>query len=476
MPPNRHKKKCPQCGADVPVGKTNEVRCPNCRQKLKYSPGTRPRPQDESRPDPGKSQTAAADAGSLAEENSPIHVASEKASAPSRIIAWVSTRFTGLSTLLLSISPFLTLLGIVAVLGIQWWGPMRAAERLQMLHTQLERLAENQPEPEEASQEAWAESVEGLRSEIGGLYQLGFDTDSRQKALLNQLETRVLEFEKSHGQALEQATGAITTRLESQAEEAQQRHHSLQTAHQKERRELADQVAGLAGKTTELQAHLDRLSQSLQIPPDDQLSAVLIVLDTGQQLDDFGHHDVYRAIFQAVRHSLQYSPRRPLGVLANRGGRTRTLLPLGTHLADQVLEPFRLLLDENSPAAGEESDRYVGLQGALNLVATRELPFRLVYVTCNPLHDTRPLAGKAEDLLEQLKRLQAEVWCIHLVREGDPLQAELVQLSIQTGGQHTALLANRDGSRLPEGYSTRLRLLDLLCQSLALPVPVGPGR
>lgn len=377
--------------------------------------------------------------------------------------------------------PLIVVCGFAAIVWLQWAGQRETAGRLSRMDSTLDQLRRAPGGDLGQSQDGQPirldeldERLATVRKEIDALRQADVKGSEKLQGRLTELDRRLGQTEKSLGEVVGQSQSKIAALLDAKSRDADQRQVVLQKESEAKWTALDGQLAALARKTAELQAHLDRLSATLQVPPDGQLSPVLIVIDTGQQLAEYGYRDVYQALAEAVRHGLRSTPRRPLGLLANRGAQTKILLVLEAHFAAADWAPFRQVLDQNTPTPGEESDRLVGLQGALDLLAGKQLPCRLVHVTYNPLRESSGLAAKQQELLGQLKKMRAELWSVQLLRAGEVEQPELVQLAVQTGGQHVAILAGRDADRLPAGYSTRSRLIGVLCQSLDLPLPVGP--
>ena len=249
------------------------------------------------------------------------------------------------------------------------------------------------------------------------------------------------------------------------------------------------EINGIRRDAKQAEGHMARLSASIQVPPDDRLTAVLLLFDSGQRMSEYEFPAVRQAVFQAVEAALRQTPRRKIGVAANRGDRVATLLTPDVHYLVPDLEDFRKELAAHQAAAGEESNRLAGVQGALNLLAPRGGRWRLVYVTCTPLRRDDPQREKWQHVVELSRKFGIEFWAVHLLNKGDEASPDLVDLAAESGGQYVglavktapasdaaggALKVDKDASAAGGGQpaSFRQRLLQLLFQALDLP-PAG---
>ncbi len=252
----------------------------------------------------------------------------------------------------------------------------------------------------------------------------------------------------------------------------------------KDLKDVQSQIAEFRRDARLAQGHLERLSASVQVPPDDRLTPVLVMIDSGERMREYDNPAVRQAVLQTVAASLRQTPRRKIGVAANRGDRITVLLAPDVHFLVPDLEVFRKELADHQAAVGEESIRLVGVQSALDLVVPRGGKWRLVYVTCTPLRHADPEPEKWRRAAELSRKYAVEVWAIHLLKTGEEPSLDLLNLATDTGGQYVGLCvrgadATTDRSNssaktketIPRGTaeSVQQRLSQLLCQPLDLP-------
>ena len=252
----------------------------------------------------------------------------------------------------------------------------------------------------------------------------------------------------------------------------------------KDLKDVQGQIAENRRQVRLAEGQLERLSASLQVPPDERLAAVLVMIDSGQRMRQYDYPAVRQAVFETVEAALRQTPRRKIGVAANRGDRLATLLAPDVHFRVPDLELFRKELAEHQAAAGEESVRSVGVQSALDLMVPRGGKWRLVYVTCTPLRHADPEPEKWRRFAEISQKYAVEVWAIHLLKTDEEPSQDLLNLATATGGQYVALCVKgpdagtaqpsssaTERGTTPTGTAESLsqRLSQLLCQPLDLP-------
>jgi hypothetical protein len=255
----------------------------------------------------------------------------------------------------------------------------------------------------------------------------------------------------------------------------------------KDLKDLQSQIAEFRRDGRLMQGHLERLAAAVQVPPDERLASVLLMIDSGQRMSEYDFPAVRQAVFQVVEASLRQTPRRKIGVAANRGDRITVPLAPDVHFLVPDLDVFRKEFADHQAAAGEESVRLTGIQSALDLVVPRGDKWRLVYVTCTSLRHTEPEPEKWRRVAELSMKYAVQVWVIHLLKTGEEPSLELLNLATETGGQYVGLCVrsaeattDRKNSStntketLPHGTaeSVQQRLSQLLCQPLDLP-PLG---
>jgi hypothetical protein len=252
----------------------------------------------------------------------------------------------------------------------------------------------------------------------------------------------------------------------------------------KDLKDVQSQIAETLHEMRLAEGRLERLSAIIQVPADDRLAAVLVMIDSGQKMREYDYPVVRRAVFQAVEASLRQTPGRKIGVVANRGDHLATLLVPDVHFLVPDLEAFRKEMADQQAAVGEESIRSVGVQSALDLVVPRGGKWRLVYVTCSPLRHADPEPEKWRRFAELSRKYAVEVWAIHLLKTGEEPTQDLLNLATETGGQYVGLsVRGADAPPAPSISSARnkemmptvtaesfqQRLCQLLCQPLDLP-------
>lgn len=225
---------------------------------------------------------------------------------------------------------------------------------------------------------------------------------------------------------------------------------------------------GLQKSTEELGGRVGRVADALEVPPDEDLSSVLFLVDLGERMSAYGYPAVQQALLLAVENSLRKSPGRKIGVVANRGNRLFQLLTPDVHFVVPDLETFRQQLTKMRPDVGEESDWLEGIQGAVDLLASRGDAWRLVYVTHSPLREPEPNMEQWSRAGGLIAKYGIELWVVQLVRQDDVPSKDLVRLTTVSGGKYVALAAGDKPDDLPQGYAYPDRLASALQQSLDL--------
>ncbi len=375
---------------------------------------------------------------------------------------------------LVGLASALALLGILGVLGIvalQFQGDQEARTRLGEVQAALVRLGERD------GRAAATGLDEGqARAAVDRLVKAGDSTIAASQSLLEEAESREKQFRDLQAEV----RGALARFADEQARQAVRygdgiaeqgtRLSSVQTAVDSLRAALDE----LRRETRQLEGRVDRVADSLQVPPDESLRPVLLVVDLGERMGAYGYPAVRRALLESVEAALRKSPRRPIGVVASRGSQNVPLLSPDVHYLVPDLDDFRKELTAARPRVGEPCDRLVAIQGALDLVAPRGGRWRIVYVTCNPLRPAEPSPQAWSQARGLAAELGAEVWVVHLLQGDDGPSGELLRLATASGGQYVSILSSDEPGDLPEGYQAESRLVRLLHQSLDLSVSHVP--
>ena len=232
---------------------------------------------------------------------------------------------------------------------------------------------------------------------------------------------------------------------------------------------IASELSGLRASLKQSEVQVDPAAARLDVPADEDLCDVVFLVDTGQQMAQHGYQSVYQALFEVVDRSIRQTLKRKIGMLSNRGDRISTLLTLDVHQAPDS-DQLRNRLDQNRPTPGEDAQWIVGIQSAVDVLATRPGRWRVVYVTCNPLRNKETPPETWEEVIRQCRQFDAEVWVTQLLDKAELQQSVLVQLATQTGGQYAAVpSAPAAADPSTNGAATRLRWL----WQLALDLPAG---
>ena len=232
--------------------------------------------------------------------------------------------------------------------------------------------------------------------------------------------------------------------------------------------QLTTGLAGLRKSAEELGGRVGRVADALEVPPDEDLSSVLFLVDLGERMSAYGYPAVQQALLLAVENSLRKSPGRKIGVVANRGNRLFQLLTPDVHFVVPDLETFRQQFTQMRPDVGEESDWLEGIQGAVDLLASRGDAWRLVYVTHSPLREPESNSEQWSEAGGLIAKYGIELWVVQLVRRDDAPSKDLVRLTTVSGGKYVAIPAGDKPDDLPRGYAYQDRLASALQQSLGL--------
>jgi hypothetical protein len=213
-----------------------------------------------------------------------------------------------------------------------------------------------------------------------------------------------------------------------------------------------------------IEERLGQISGDPGLPPEDQVSDAIVVLDGGEPMVRLSYHSVQAAVAAALASAIRETPKRQIGLVWNRGDRPELLAAFKKHDPAEIDELAKKIKDHRA-VPGEDHHWSTGLKEAMDRLAVspKATLRRVVYITTAPLGQSNEPSNGFDRLLETALRLNVQIWLVHLLGESGQPEAELCRLARGTRGNYLCLFAGPK-----PGFPLEERLLFELQQALDL--------
>jgi len=240
-----------------------------------------------------------------------------------------------------------------------------------------------------------------------------------------------------------------------------------------------DAVTSLKKESTENQNYIAnqiiRILNLFSLPSDDNLPGSLLVLDSGDSMNDLVFDDIINDIRSVLSVAIKLTPKRKLGFLSFRGEKIVQALPFGIQ---DSLSVGNINKNDLSPDRNEVNNWKNSISSSINSLSAINGKKRLIYLTCNP-NNLKPI--DVDFIIETQKNCvkhKIDVWVFHFLRnKDDSVSNDLSLISLGSGGQYFPVRLSKDFNKdLELAKVVKNNFMTFLFQSFSLNLVVEPKK